>query len=120
MARVVHFEIAADDPERAVDFYREVFGWKVEKWEGPMDYWLCATGEAGEPGINGAIMRRSDPGQSIVNTIGVASLEESMAKVVERGGTVTSEATDIPGVGRFASCADTEGNAFAMLQPQMD
>ena len=40
MARVVHFEISADDPQRAVDFYARVFDWRSEKWDGPQDY--CA------------------------------------------------------------------------------
>jgi predicted enzyme related to lactoylglutathione lyase len=37
MPRVVYFEIPADDPERAAKFYKEVFGWKIDKWEGPFD-----------------------------------------------------------------------------------
>ena len=44
MGRVVHFEIHADDPERAVKFYRGVFGWDVTKWDGPVDYWLVDHG----------------------------------------------------------------------------
>jgi catechol 2,3-dioxygenase-like lactoylglutathione lyase family enzyme len=48
MARVVHFELAADDPERAVKFYQQVFGWQIHKWDGPQDYWLATTGEQGE------------------------------------------------------------------------
>ena len=55
MARVVHFEIPVDNPDRAVKFYTDVFGWKIEKWEGPIDYWLITTGEENEPGINGAL-----------------------------------------------------------------
>jgi predicted enzyme related to lactoylglutathione lyase len=53
MPRVVHFEIAANDPDKAAAFYQEVFGWKITKWEGPQEYWLVETGEEGEPGING-------------------------------------------------------------------
>ncbi len=56
MPRVIWFEIPAYNRERAAKFYEDVFGWKVEKWEGPFDYWLVTTGEEGEPGINGAIM----------------------------------------------------------------
>ena len=40
MPRVIHFEFAADNPERAAKFYREVFGWESTQWGGPMDYWL--------------------------------------------------------------------------------
>jgi len=57
MPRVIHFEIPADDPARAVKFYEAVFGWKIEKWNGPMDYWLAMTGEQEQPGIDGAITR---------------------------------------------------------------
>jgi hypothetical protein len=56
MPRVIHFEINADDPERAVKFHKKVFDWKITKWEGPVDYWLVTTGEDKVPGINGAIM----------------------------------------------------------------
>ena len=36
MSRVIHFDIEADDPQRAAEFYTKVFGWKISKWEGPM------------------------------------------------------------------------------------
>ena len=29
---IVHFEIPADDPARATKFYRELFGWEIQKW----------------------------------------------------------------------------------------
>ena len=58
MNRVVHFELPADNPDRAVDFYKKVFGWQIQKWPGPQDYWLVTTGADGEPGINGGILRR--------------------------------------------------------------
>ena len=53
MPRVVHFEIHADDPERAANFYQSVFGWQFQKWEGPLEYWMIITGPEGTPGING-------------------------------------------------------------------
>ena len=59
MPRVIHFEIHADDPERAVRFYREIFGWEINKWPGPHDYWLIKTG-ANAPGIDGGLMRRHE------------------------------------------------------------
>ena len=45
MPRVQHFEISADDPEKVAAFYEKVFGWKITKWEGPVEYWLASTGE---------------------------------------------------------------------------
>jgi len=49
----IHLEILADDPKRAVKFYKKVFGWKIKKLEGPVDYWLVTTSEDNQPGING-------------------------------------------------------------------
>jgi len=51
MPKVVHFEITANEPDRALAFYKNVFGWKFEKWDGPQEYWLITTGESNEPGI---------------------------------------------------------------------
>ncbi len=116
MPRVVHFEINADDVERAVKFYSEVFGWNIQKWEGPINYWLVITGEDAEPGINGGLMKREDPAATTVNTIDVPSVDEFAAKITAGGGKVVRPKTAIPGVGYFAYCQDTEGNAFGIME----
>lgn len=115
MNRVIHFEIAVDDPERAAAFYERALGWKVTKWEGPIDYWLVTTGQEGEPGIDGALARREPGSPPVVNTIGVADLEETIRKVEEAGGKLVSRST-IPGVGYLAYLEDTEGNPFGAMQ----
>lgn len=119
MARVVHFEITADDPERASHFYSDVFGWFVEKWQGPADYWNASTGEEDEPGINGAIMRRRPEGCGTIATIGVEDLAEALERVVGAGGEVVSRNV-IPYVGYQAYCKDTEGNLFGVIQNDAD
>jgi predicted enzyme related to lactoylglutathione lyase len=120
MPRVIHFEIPADDPARAVKFYEAVFGWKVEKWDGPADYWLAMTGEEGQPGINGAITGRGEPTTVVVNTMDVASVDDSIAQVVANGGSVLMPKMPVPGVGYLAYGRDTEGNAFGMMQNDPD
>jgi predicted enzyme related to lactoylglutathione lyase len=115
MPRVTHFEIMADDPERAVTFYQTVFGWHIHKWNGPIDYWLTTTGPDTEPGINGAIMHRM-PGGSVHNTIGVPSVDDYIKKIVAAGGKVIKAKIAVPHVGWFAYCADSEGNVFGILQ----
>jgi len=61
MPRVVHFELPAANPERASKFYTDVFGWKIEKWEGGGEpYWLVTTGDEKMPGINGGIVKKKD------------------------------------------------------------
>lgn len=115
MPRVVHFEIPADNPERAVEFYRKVFGWKIEKWEGPMEYWLVTTGEDKEPGINGGIMSKETQ-KTTVNTIDVPSVDSYIKKITEAGGKAVMPKTAVPGVGYMAYCVDTEGNVFGLMQ----
>ncbi|MBI2906186.1 MAG: VOC family protein [Chloroflexi bacterium] len=115
MPRVIHFEINADDPDRATKFYEKAFGWQINKWEGPIDYWLVTTGDEKEPGINGGIMRRMEKAAT-VNTIDVPNLEEYMKKVEQAGGKIVTGKTAVPGVGYFAYCLDTEGNVFGIMQ----
>jgi predicted enzyme related to lactoylglutathione lyase len=116
MPRVVHFEISADKPERAVRFYQEVFGWKITKWEGPVEYWLISTGNESEPGIDGGLSKRTEPQPSTVNTIDVPSLDEYIKKVEKNGGKITSPKHAVPGVGYMAYFEDSEGNTFGMMQ----
>lgn len=115
MSRVIHFEIPVDDPDRAIAFYKNAFGWKIEKWPGPMDYWLVNTGDEKAPGINGGILKRGDV-KGTTNTVGVESLEASIAAVTKAGGTQIMPKTPIPGVGYFCYCLDPEGNLFGMMQ----
>jgi predicted enzyme related to lactoylglutathione lyase len=116
MARVVHFELPSDNPERAVRFYKEVFGWQFQKWDGPQEYWLISTGPEGQPGINGGMMRRQQPGTGTVNTVDVASVDQSAAAIEKNGGKIVAPKMPIPGVGLLAYCQDTEGNVFGILQ----
>ena len=116
MARVVHFEIPADDPMRCERFYREVFGWSFQKWEGPQEYWLVQTGTGGR-GIDGGVMKRQSPGPGTVNTIEVESLDDALRRIQQQGGAVAAPRMPIPGVGWLAYCTDTESNTFGVLQP---
>ena len=119
MPRPVHFEIGVDNPKRAVKFYTEVFGWKIDQWQTPqgsMDYWLVMTGKTPEPGIDGALMPRANYPQAVVNTISVPSVDAYMAKVKTAGGQVLTAKMAIPTIGWFATCQDTEGNIFGIME----
>ncbi|HEY8470834.1 MAG TPA: VOC family protein [Longimicrobiales bacterium] len=116
MPRVVHFEVPADDPARAAEFYGKVFGWSSTKWEGPMEYWLLTTGSPDQPGIDGGLMRRQAPGQGTVNTVDVPSVDEYIARIEQAGGKVVAPKMEIPGVGWLAYCQDTEGNVFGIME----
>jgi hypothetical protein len=114
MARVVHFEIPVDDPERATKFYANVFGWDIGTFGGPEDYWLCSTGGQDEPGIDGALTRRSSTFAPV--HVGVSSVDETLRKVREAGGEVLPPKAAVPGVGYAAYCRDSEGNALGVFE----
>jgi uncharacterized protein len=116
MPRPTHFEIPANDPDRAIKFYETVFGWKFEKWDGPMPYWMITTGPEGEPGINGGLMPRQDPHQPMANVIMVPDLDASVAAVTANGGQIAVPRMAVPGVGWLAYFIDTEGILFGIMQ----
>lgn len=124
MNRVVHFEIHADDVERASKFYRTVFGWKIEPW-GPPEYGYMhvKTGESSEPGIDGGIWKgqgQAAPMGSRLNafncSIQVANIDETISRVLAEGGSIVQNKSQISGVGWLATCTDSEGNTFGLMQ----
>ncbi len=116
MKRVSHFEITADDPDRAAEFYRAAFGWEIHGWGGPFKYLLTTTGPDDQAGINGAIMDRNDTRQAAILTIDVPTWEEGAEAVKAAGGDVFMAKTAVPGQGYFAYCTDTEGNFFGIFE----
>ena len=121
---IVHFEIPADNPERAAKFYRELFGWNINKWENPngIDYWMVETvptNEQGMPvrqGVNGGMMQRMYPSQQPVNYIAVESVDDAVAKAERLGAKVMMGKTPVPGMGWFAQLTDPEGNVIAVWE----
>ena len=117
MSTIVHFEIPADELERAKKFYAELFSWKIEKYPGSMEYWMITTtNEKGEKAIDGGMMKRQNPQQPITAYIDVPSIDEYAGKVEKLGGKVIVPKTAIPDVGYFAVCLDTENNSFAIWE----
>lgn len=121
MPRVVHFEIHAEDPARAINFYTSVFEWEFTAMGEPFEYWLVKTGESDRPGIDGGLIRRkgSIDGTAVIAfvcTVAVNDLDVFLMRVTTSGGQVTVPKMAIPGVGWLAYCKDTEGNVFGMLQ----
>ena len=116
MPRVVHFEIIADDAVRISKFYQNVFGWEVEKWDGPVDYWFLRTGNENEPGIDGAFGMRRDQDDFNANTINVSDIDETVKQIEANGGEIVHPKHTIPGVGHLAYFKDTEGNLWGIMQ----
>lgn len=116
MPTVVHFEIPFDDVDRAKTFYTDLFGWKIEKYEGG-EYWMITTtDEKGESGVGGGMMQRRQPGQPIIQYIDVPSVGDHLKKVKDLGGQLIVPKMPVPGMGYFAVCQDTEGNSFGLWE----
>ena len=125
MNRVMHFEIQAENPERAMAFYKGVFGWGFEKW-GDHDYWMIMTApkESAEPGINGGLMPRpcKTPPEGCgtngyVCTAVIADFEATAAKIMASGGKLAMPKFAIPGMAWQGYFLDTEGNTFGIHEP---
>lgn len=122
--RVVHFEIPADDTDRAETFYREAFGWSVNAAPGQDYYALLGTvpvAERGEPtepgGINGGMMRRQGMWAHPIVTIEVDDIDAALKQVERLGGTVARGSQPVGPIGFAAYFTDTEGNLMGLFQP---
>lgn len=121
MPRPVHFEIHANDPDRAIAFYTALFDWTFTKWDGPWPYWLVDTGSG--MGINGGLLPRQGPqpveGQAVnafVITVDVESCDKAIGDALAHGGSLALEKMEIPGMGWLAYVKDPEGNILGVMQ----
>jgi uncharacterized protein len=126
MNPVVHFEMPYGNRERIAKFYGSAFGWQTQMLGEDMgNYVLATTTETNEQGpttrgaINGGFFPKKPdwPGQHPSIVIAVDDIKNAVRKVTEAGGKVLGEPMEIPGVGRYVSFTDTEGNRVSMLQP---
>ena len=119
---IVHFEIPAEDIEKLKNFYSELFGWKIYRCPGPIEYWMIETVPAdkeGNPvrhGVNGAMCKKDRPDLKPINYTLVDNIDESIQKIRNLGGTITQPKQQIPGIAWIAQAVDPEGNSFAILQ----
>lgn len=129
MSRVVHFEIQADDLERAKSFYAAAFGWSFEDYTEytGSPYWGIVTGPEDQPGINGGLLPRPAPvpdtgrgTNGFVCTIGVEVYDETERRILGAGGQVALAKMALPGMAWQGYYLDTEGNTFGIHQPDPD
>ena len=129
MGRVVHFEIQADDVERARAFYRSVFDWSFEDY-GPYTgspYWGITTGPEGEPGINGGLLQRPAPASTGVHgsnafvcTVVVDDYDATEQRILGAGGQVALPKAALVGMAWQGYYLDPEGNTFGLHQSDPD
>ncbi len=119
MPSICHFEVSAEDIERAKRFYNKVFDWKFEK-DANMDYWMISTTDSeGKPGLGGGLMKRENFPAGIMNYIDVNNIAETLKKIEKEGGKILVPQSPITNVGYFAVFMDTEQNTFCLFKEDM-
>ena len=116
MPTIVHFDVPAEDVERAKIFYSALFGWKYESYPEMQYNLITTTNLDGTPGVGGGMGKRMEPSQRMLNYFGVPSIDAAMSQVRTLGGKVLTEKMVVPGMGFLANCMDTEGNMFGLWQ----
>lgn len=115
---ICHIEIPTTDMEKAIQFYRELFEWKIEMWRGSSDYAGFDTGE--EPG--GGIMKVdkvSPPaGTGLLFYVMVDSIEDTLSKAEKLGGKLVKEKTPVADMGWFGLFSDLDGNVIGIWKPK--
>jgi uncharacterized protein len=129
MNPVVHFELPARDTKRMAGFYTKAFGWNANFLGPEMGHYVTvSTTETDEnnmvktPGaINGGLYPRNEEMGAVYPSlvISVDDIAESSKLIIESGGKLLGDPADIPGIGKWASFEDTEGNRLSILQPIM-
>jgi predicted enzyme related to lactoylglutathione lyase len=120
--RPVYFDLTVTDLDAARAFFGAVLGWRFERFPMPGEYYRITAGTPDEPGIDGGIGRAADAPPSggrplTVLTLPVADLDAAVARVLGAGGSVPEPPTRIPGIGRYATCAEPGGLMFGLLEP---
>ena len=126
MGKVVHFEIPADDLDRARTFYGKVFGWRIDTMPMPGggEYTGLTTTAVDEktmtptePGaINGGMMQRDAATPAPVITIDVEDIDAALAKIEELGGMAVLGRQAVGEMGWAAYFKDVEGNLMGLWQ----
>lgn len=124
MNSVVHFEVPADDLERAKKFYQETFSWKLQQMGPDMgNYVLATTTESGERGpikpgaINGGMAKRGAGAITVPSfSIDVPNIEKTVEKIKAGGGETVGEILVVGDMGRMVYFKDTEGNIMSLWE----
>ena len=114
---VTHFEIYAEDPDELAEFYRRLFGWRIDKAQG-VDYFFIDTKPDRSGAIRGGLLRRPIEGpRSWVHYVHVDDIDETIERVLRLGGTIVRAKAAVPKTGWYAVAEDPQGNIFAVFQP---
>jgi predicted enzyme related to lactoylglutathione lyase len=113
-------ELATHDLSAAKSFYSDLFGWDLEKSKvsTAADYFEIHSGGA----VVGGMMEITEawgenpPPSHWTSYVAVASVDETVQKILENGGSIRVPPFDAPGVGRMSMVVDPSGAGFSVIQ----
>ena len=109
-------ELASPDPDGSASFYRGLFGWTVEPFEGgAMRYITIKNGDASNGGI-----RETQPQEppNWLAYFAVDDVDSAIAKIGELGGGTIAGPFDLP-MGRIGIVRDPQGAVFALYSGEL-
>ncbi|MBD0283080.1 MAG: VOC family protein [Thermoleophilaceae bacterium] len=112
-------QLNTSDPERAREFYTELFGWRVEEvGGGDRPYWGLFNGDR----LNGGMMKlppESDAPPHWLVYFGTDDIDAAAERIERSGGTVVVPKTDVPG-GQILVARDPHGAVFGSFAGRFD
>ena len=117
---VTHFEIFGEEPEKLVEFYREVMGWHLEQMPG-ISYWRIQLGDKSTSPLNGGLTYRAIPDLcGWLLHVNVDSIDDTEEKVKRYGGAIVRPKTAVPRTAWVTIVADPAKNIFGIWQSDPD
>jgi Predicted enzyme related to lactoylglutathione lyase len=112
---VMQFQILAQNPERAAEFYTALFDWKVNT-NNPMNYRQIDTGS--DRGIQGGIWPAPPEGRGLMQLfVEVEKVADTVKRAQQMGGTVIIPPQALPEGHQMAVLLDPEGIPFGIYTP---
>jgi len=124
MNQIGYFEIQASDPARLVEFYRNVFGWEIEKADGlPVEYYRIKNSSDVNAGSMGGLLKRptkTPPMEYGTNaytcSIEVADFDNMSKVIIENEGKVAMPKFAVPGRCWQGYFIDPDNNVFGIFE----
>jgi predicted enzyme related to lactoylglutathione lyase len=106
------------DPEAAVAFYSDLFGWEFRDAmpPGSEGKYFIARIRGGDVAAVGSVPEAAPPTAMWNTYVWVESADDTASKVRDAGGSVVMEPFDVMDAGRMAVFTDPEGAAFCVWQ----
>jgi uncharacterized protein len=121
--RFVWYELMTTDPNKAMEFYTDVIGWKTQPFEEgsspdkAYNMWVASQGPLGGVMLLPDEAKKMGAPPHWMSNVEVGNVDEAVTQVKAKGGKVYIEPQDVPKVGRFAIIADPQGAVISIFKP---